>query len=227
MATATKPITITTPKGTFVWPKLIKPDTHFKTDGEYSVKLRVRRETPGVEALIGKIDDVAAQSLADAKAGAKTPAQAKKWETKYLPYTEVTDDDGTPTGEIEFKAAKIASGVSKKTGRPWKASPTLFDAKGTPITGAKRAAMNIGSGTVGRINVELVPYANTVQTGASCSLRLNAAQIIDLVEFGGGNAASFGFDAEDGFDADEVSAEGLTEDADGEGTGADDDDADF
>ena len=198
----------TSPRGVFVYPKLTAPDTKFKAEGEYSVKLKVAEDAPGVAALVKQIEKEAAASLAAAKEKAKTPAEAKKWETKYLPFTRVEDDEGNATGEIEFKFSMKASGVSKKTGKPWTMKPTLFDAKGKPINGS----VNIGNGTVGKVSYEIIPYSPTAQVGASVKLALAAAQIIELRSYGEQSAKDHGFDEEDGYEASDAPAQGDFED---------------
>jgi hypothetical protein len=200
-------IKITLPRGELVgYPKLIVADTKFKAEGEFSVKVRVAEDAPGVSKIISQIDKAAADSLEAAREKAKTPAEKKKWETKYLPYTHVEDENGDRTGEVEFKATMKASGISKKTGKPWKMEPKLFDSKGVPIMGKVRDGLRIGNGSVGIIAATVQPYAPTTQIGASVKLSLEAVQLIKVVA-GGANAAAFGFAAEeDG----EVDVNGLT-----------------
>jgi len=187
--------TMTSPKGTFKWPRLNEPDTKFKEEGEYSVKVVMNPTDKGVQELIDAIDEAAAASLAFAQDKAETPAKAKKWETKYLPYADVEDEDGEPTGEVEVKFTMKASGVNRRTGKAWTRKPAIFDAQGTPLTDAPA----IWGGTVGKINFEIIPYSPTPQVGASVKLGLNAVQIIELVSGGtSASASSFGFGAEDG-----------------------------
>lgn len=192
--------TYTSPKGVFKFPKLTEPDTKFKAEGEYSVKLVVSLSAPGVGELLDKLDDAAAESLANAKANAKNKAEEKKWETKYLPYTRLEDEEtGEETGEVELKFTMKATGVSKKTGKPWSRKPALFDAKGNPIKGE----VAVGGGTVGKISYQIIPYAPTTTVGASVKLALEAAQIIELRSFGEQSASSYGFGAEEGYEYEE------------------------
>jgi hypothetical protein len=197
MAQPKKNPTFTSPKGTFKFPKLIEPDTKFKAEGEYSVKLVVDLNAPGVGELLDKLDDAAAESLANAKANAKNKAEEKKWETKYLPYARLEDEEtGEETGEVELKFTMKASGVSKKTGKPWTRKPALFDAKGAPIKGE----VAIGGGTVGKLSYQIIPYAPTTTVGASVKLALEAVQILELRSFGEQSASSYGFGAEEGYE---------------------------
>jgi hypothetical protein len=196
MAQAPKRPKFTSPKGTFKFPKLTEPDTKFKPEGEYSVKLLLDTDTPECAKLIRMIDEAAAESLAENKAKAKNVAEAKKWETKSVPYQDVLDEEtGEPTGVTEFSFKMTASGTSKKTGKDWTRKPALFDAKGQPIKGSPK----IGGGTVGKVSFELMKWG-TLQLGASVKLALEAAQIIDLKEWGEQSASSFGFGKEEGYE---------------------------
>ena len=90
-----------------------------------------------------------------------------------------------------------ASGVSKKTGRPWQRKPAIFDSQGTPITSFKENN-DIWNGTVLKVAYELRPFYSP-SFGAGCSQVLNAVQIIKLVAGSSRNAEDFGFAAEDGY----------------------------
>lgn len=214
MAKAPQRPTLNSPKGAFKFPKLTTPDTKFKEEGEYSVKLVVASDAPGAADLIAKCDREAEASLKEAKANAKNAAEAKKWETKYLPYAHIEDEEtGEPTGEVEFKFTMKASGVSKKTGKPWTRKPALFDAKGKPI----KDEVDIGGGTIGKISFQIIPYAPTTVVGASCKLALEAVQIIELKQFGDKSASAYGFGEEEGYE--------YTKDEDGESPFEGDEDA--
>jgi hypothetical protein len=85
----------------------------------------------------------------------------------------------------------------------------LIDAKQQPVAND----ILIGSGTTLRCGVEVAPwYVPTM--GIGVSLRLRVAQIIDLVEFGGGGVAAYDFNNEEGF---ETVAASLTSDDELEG----------
>lgn len=224
MAKAPQRPTLTSPKGAFKFPKLTVADTKFKDEGEYSVKLVVAADAPGVAQLIAKCDDAAAESLKEAKANAKNAAEAKKWETKYLPYAQVEDEEtGEPTGEVEFKFTMKASGVSKKTGKPWTRKPALFDAKGAPI----KDAVDIGGGTIGKISFQIIPYAPTTTVGASVKLALEAAQIIELKQFGDKSASAYGFGEEEGYEYTKDEDEGDSPFSEEDSAPADDEPVDF
>ncbi len=223
MAKTPKRPTLNSPKGAFKFPKLTTPDTKYKAEGEYSVKLIVASDAPGVQALIEKADEGAAESLKEAKANAKNAAEAKKWETKYLPYAEILDDEtGEPTGDVEFKFTMKASGVSKKTGKPWSRKPALFDAKGQPIKGEPE----IGGGSIGKISFQIIPYAPTTTVGASVKFALEAVQIIDLRQYGEKSASAYGFEEEEGYEyaesEDDNDSPFSADEDEGEGTSGED-----
>lgn len=210
--------TFISPRGTFKFPKLTEPDTKFKDAGEYSVSLVCDPSDEDVMALIGKIDAGAAACLDTAKNKEKAPAKKKKWETKYLPHKEGEDENGEPTGNVEFKFNMTASGVSKKTGKPWKRTPALFDSKGKPLPGD----VSIWGGTVGFVAFQMIPYSQTIQTGASVKLALEAVQVVSLVSGGHKDAEGYGFGEEDGYDAPERQKDA---DEDEDAAGSDDDGA--
>ncbi|WP_296084234.1 hypothetical protein [uncultured Agrobacterium sp.] len=220
MAQAPKRPKFTSPKGTFKFPKLTEPDTKFKPEGEYSVKLLLDTDSPEAQKLIRQIDEAAAESLAESKAKAKNAAEAKKWETKSVPYADVLDEEtGEPTGVTEFSFKMTASGTSKKTGKDWTRKPALFDAKGQPIKGAPK----IGGGTIGKVSYELMKWG-TLQLGASVKLALEAAQIIELRTWGEQSASSYGFGEEEGYEY--ASGGEFGDETDGDDTASDQDDTD-
>lgn len=204
------------PKGKFLYPKLVKADTKFDPEGVFSVKLVV--DGDDAADLIEAIDAEMENSYQNALEEAGTPAKKKKVKKADTPYSPEEDDEGNETGNVIFNFKLKAVGKNSKTGETWKNAVKLYDARNKEITGSKKKAMNIGSGTVGRIAFQMNPFY-TAQVGAGVSLRLLAAQIIELVEFGGG--FEFG-EEDDGFSSDDIEDEGGFEDETEEG-GADDD----
>ena len=218
--------TFISPKGTFKFPKLTEADTKFKAEGQYSVTLMCDPSGADVQALVDIIDEQAAKTLDRAKDNEKSAAKKKKWMSKFLPYAEGEDQDGEPNGTIEFKFNMTASGKSKATGKPWKRKPGVFDASGKPLP----AGIDIWGGTVGYVAFQIVPYSQSIQTGASVKLALEAAQILDLVSRGSKSAEGHGFDTDlEGYaapDADESDDEDATDDDDDDDDG-DEDEGDF
>jgi hypothetical protein len=189
----------TTPAGVAQYPRLTTPDTKFNPDGEYKVKL----EIPGDSAtdLVTFLDEQF--ELAVAKAKKENPG--KKIKEGNAPYE--TDED---TGKVVVNF-KLKAKVTPKNGEPFEQRPALFDAKGKPIKD-----VNVGGGSTMKVAYEIVPYYTAI-AGAGISLRLKAAQILNLVEYSGGaSAEGYGFGEEEGYEAEDNSAEsnGFSETSD-------------
>lgn len=191
-----------TPVVTFFYPRLGQPDTKFKAEGEYSVKVRGMRAD--MESLIAKLNPLysAAKEAAEAELAEMPIASRKKLEAKggvqMNPlFQEVFDKESEqPTGEVELTFKMTASGVFRngsKAGQTWKRKPDVFDAKLKPMSGAE-----IWSGTKGRVKFEVRPYFISGTGIAGLRLGLLGAQVIELVN---GSSNSSGFDMEDGYEA--------------------------
>ena len=186
MAEKKKAERFVSPKGLASYPYLTKPDTKFNPDGEYKVSLIVAGDdaSKAIAFLTEKHNASVAQ--------AKKENAGKRVKEGELPFIE--NDDGTVTFKFKMKAK-----VTPKKGDPFEQKPALFDAKGKPLTGEPK----IGGGSTIKVSYEVVPYYTAI-AGAGVSLRLKAVQIIELKEYsGGGNAESYGFGEEEGFEADD------------------------
>lgn len=173
------------PKGVASYPYLSKPDTKFNPDGEYKVSLIVAGDDAS------KVIALLTEKHEAAVAQAKKENAGKRVKEGELPFIE-NEDDGTVTFKFKLKAK-----VTPKKGDPFEQKPALFDAKGKPLTGAPK----VGGGSTIKTSYEVVPYYTAI-AGAGVSLRLKAVQIIELKEYsGGGNAESYGFGEEEGFEA--------------------------
>ena len=198
-----KKIIFTTAAGNTKYPRLTTPDTKFKPEGEYKVTLLLG----GVDAekLTKQIDAAMSASFDAAK---KDPAnKAKKIKVADTPYKADLDDAGEPTGLTAFNFKMRASGKTKE-GKEWSRRPGLFDAKGLPIVGAPK----IAGGSIMKVAYSLGGFF-TPLVGAGVSLRLEGVQILKLVEWQSGTAASYGFKAEQG-EEEETNAAGSTAGAD-------------
>lgn len=188
-----------TGKGIAVFPRLESPDTKFKPEGQFTVKLR--QDSDVGEALKNKIIKAANSELArytaeltekardiDVDVSKKAKMALKKVKLADLPYAE--DDD---TGDVTFSFKMTASGVSKKTGKPWTMQPAIFDAKGVVLKNIPK----IGAGSELNVSYEFNVFSSPI--GCGVSLRLVAVQVLKLVEWvAGGNAKSYGFGTTDG-----------------------------
>lgn len=215
MATANKRpsyVQFMSPKGTFVWPNLNAPDTKYKTEGEYRVRLRLgEADAAAFQALVDKHAAAALEAarteltekLAAATKGAekgKLKAQLDKLAAAESSAKPVFDDDGNETGEVEFNIkmpAQITYKDGPKKGDVLKLRPDIFDAAGKLI----KNPPPIWGGTVGYVAGEFRPFY-TEKAGAGVSLRLKAVQIIELASAGQGrDASAYGFGATEGYSA--------------------------
>ena len=181
----------TSPAGIAQYPYLTKPDTKFNPEGEYKCKLEI--SDPAAVATITSFLD---EQYAAAVAKAKKDNPGKKIKEGDVPYA-LNEDTGSVVVNFKLKAK-----VTPKNGDPFEQRPALFDAKGKPLS-----SVNVGGGSKLKIAYEVIPYYTAI-AGAGISLRLKAAQIIDLKEFqGGAEAGAYGFSEEDGYEAEETANE--------------------
>ncbi|MER8505666.1 hypothetical protein NKH91_05980 [Mesorhizobium sp. M0894] len=223
----------TTPRGTFVYPKLSEPDygtkDYPKPDGEYSLKLRmsqsdadlfIRREDKEGNS-IKSLYDAALQEAERLFAELKVETRKKLKEVKPNELFTVLYDKETeePTGEVEFKFKMKASGEFKKgpkAGSRWNRKPDLFDAKGRKIG----KGVNIWGGSEGKVSFAVRDYFVPGTAAAGLTLMLGAVQVIELVSEGSRAADSYGFGEEEGFgyDPDDYREDDAGEDKSNEGS---------
>lgn len=209
----------TSPKGVFVYPKLKDADTKFKSEGEYSVKLKLSADAPETKALIAKLQPHYDSAIKSATAEfAKLPVASRKKLGKLSPnpfFSTVYDKETEePTGDIEFKFIMKASGEYKsgsKAGRKWTRKPTIFSAKGVAL----KDVPEIWGGTIGRISFEIKEGGYFIPgTGAAgLTLELVAAQLITLRSGGEWSAKDHGFGEEEGYEGDTEEATEAGSDA--------------
>lgn len=206
------------PRGIAVWPRLNEPDTKFKQEGEYTVSLAYDKDDPEVTKLIRFLEKRRDEAFND---WLQENPKKKKTASAAPVFTDELDDDGEETGRVLLKFKMKASGVSKKTNKPWKMRPDIFDAKGQKIANPPQ----IGGGSTLKVSFEL--SGNFVESAKQfyLSLRLVAVQVIDLVEFGSRSASDYGFGEEDGYEADDSAFTSNTKPAADEDD-SDDDDSD-
>ena len=180
---------INTPAGVAVYPRLNEPDYKFDPAGQFSVTVRVGAEEG--QKLKDKLD---------AKLDAWHAQQKKERRKPQLKRADLTikpacDDDGNETGELDFKFT-MKHNVTTQTGKSWIQRPKLYDSQGKGFTGA-----TIGGGSKIVVNFVPAPYF-TPTMGCGLKMRLNAVQVIDLVEYQKMGAESLGFAVhEGGFEA--------------------------
>lgn len=196
----------TSPKGSLKYPKLDAPDYGTKDypcpEGRYATKLVLKADAPETKAFIAKLMPHYEEAMAEADQKFKelkveTRKKLKEVTRNDLFTTLYDKDTEEPTGEIEFNFKMPASGIANKgkdNERKWTAKPAVYDAKGKLMV----KVPEIWSGSLGRVSFEVRPYFINGTAAAGLSLKLKAAQIIELRQGGPRSADSFGFEAEEG-----------------------------
>lgn len=172
---------ITTPKGKAVWPRIDTPDTKFDEDGVYSCKLHVSEgEFKAFEAIVKPKLDAAYKEECSRQGKDKIRMAASS-------PLRINDE-----GDHEIYAKQKAKVHTKSKG-------TLeFTIAAVDSQGKKIDMPKIGSGSTLKMAVEVNTWFVPSQ-GFGYTLRLRAVQVLDLIEYGGGDS-SFGFGAEaDGY----------------------------
>ncbi len=185
---------VVSPKGVAKFPKLTTPDTKFKPEGEYSVKLLVPADE--AQPLVDKIEAVIAGAFAAEQARlieAKKAGAAKQLKFADKAYRPELDNEGNETGNIQFTFKSKASYTSKEGDVKRLSPPMLVDAKGVKLP----ANVDVWGGSIIKCAGELNPFATAI--GVGVSLRLNGVQVIELRSGNDRSAASLGFEEEEGY----------------------------
>lgn len=198
MANKFPAVKIMTPRGRAVFPKLDKPDTKWKAEGQYTVKLVLSADgfdqyKDAIASMLNEYESDTRERLASGDGKAKAKAKSISRREEY--FTAEVDDEGEETGNIVANFKMTASGVSKKDGKPWSRKPSVFDAKGKKLD----PCPPVWGGSILKVAADAVPYYNPKDNEVGITLRLNAVQIIDLKTGSNRDAADFGFGEEEGF----------------------------
>lgn len=157
-----------TPKAEALYPFVTKPSTKFDKDGKYKITLLLDPTSTDHLALRKQIRG----HLEAAKVELKAAKLNEPWKEN------VRKEDGTKTGLFE---------VTFKSDFP----PRVFDSVGNKVTGD----LNIGNKSIVKVAYKWAPYKGF---GGGVALYLHAVQIIELVEYAGGEASDYGFAPEEG-----------------------------
>lgn len=201
---------IVTPPGIAIYPKLGKADTKFVSEGEFSVKLRYNANDERVQELLHQVEGAIPEAVEWAKETILKPALEKAEKAKDKakigkakkaleevsaapsPFKEVLDEDGNVTNEVEVRFKTKAEFKDKEGQTVRKTHVPCKDAKRNPVDPRK---VNIGGGSTIKAAVVMYPYHNAKDNVAGMTFRLEACQILKLVEYSGGD---YGFEDEDG-----------------------------
>lgn len=197
-------VKVMTPVGIAVFPKLNQPDTKFKAEGQFGVRLRLSAEE--AQPIIDKYNSVrqahfeaikADLMAGDGKAKAKAKTLKLAADNPFKP--EMDEETGDETGFVLLNF-KMPHRVAREGKPDLLLYPDIFDAKGKQL----KPAPEIWGGSKLRVSGELRPFNTAI--GVGVSLRLQAVQIIELVSRGSRDAAGYGFGVEDGYEANEMPA---------------------
>ncbi len=185
----------TTPKGTAIYPYLCQPD-EFQGKKSWKVNLAYTEGTAECNAMLELIDRLSQEAYETEKAKLK-PAQRNLCRP-YVPYNNEYDKDNRLTGRIVFKFKSKFEYLDKVSGKMMPINIDRFDKAGKATT--VEALGKVGSGSILKVNWFPISFYNSASESAGISMKINAVQFIDIVEFGA-DAGQFGFS-----DADSVVA---------------------
>jgi hypothetical protein len=193
MSEKRKSVKATSPKGSIMWFKLVKPDAKFK---KYTVDLIVE-DSPEIRKIINTMDTLIEETLKEemAKATEKKDfkRKAKLARSKNSSLEEQLDAQGQPTGKFVMKFRLASSGKKKDDSVYQIAPPALFNAQAKPYTDAEKATLQVFNGSIGQVSFEMSPYA--MATGdVGVSLKPKAVMIHKIQQVAA-DASQFGFSA--------------------------------
>lgn len=176
----------TTPAGEYLFPKLLDPDFKFNPEGLFSCTI-ILEPTPENVEFMATLEGEYEEQMAALKEehGDHIKMADKPWGP------EVDYETKVETDRFAIKT-KMKHHIETKAGKSWTQSPKVFDTLGQPV----RKDASIGSGSIGRLSFELVPYY-TAMVGAGVTLRLKAAQVIEAKAFASRSAEDYGFPVEE------------------------------
>ena len=176
----------TTPKGSFHWAHVGTPDTTFKAEGQFHVKLQLAGQE--AEDMRNAVDTAHANWKSEVN---KTKGQ--KAYQEFLPYKVVLGDDGMESG-IQFHFKMKASGVNSRTGQAFTQRPMVVGPDKTPLP----TNIKIANGSTGKVAYEMAPYQ--FGSGLGIQLRRRGVQVLNLIEWNGDSADDSMFSVEDGYE---------------------------
>lgn len=176
--------TMMSPKGVAGYPRIASPDTKFDELGQYKADIAV--EASEAKDLMKRL-----QEIHKSHTGKAAPA------SKNSMFEKEVDEEGEETGRVVFKFR--VKNRTTKTGDLWERQPKVFDAKGNRILDIP----NIGGGSTLKVFFEIYEWSAGGKMGVS--LQPLKVQLIDLVEFSGGDSNPF--EEEEGFTIEEETFE--------------------
>jgi hypothetical protein len=209
--------------GTVAWASIDEADYEYKEEGEFHIRVRFDADAD-LSAMRGEaeaiLDEAYKAMEADLKREKKGALLKKLHRKDDVIPMEVDSKTGDETGYLIIRAGmkhKVTPKSGKYAGKELIFTPDVFDARGKKLNRRPK----IGSGSKVKIAVRPMEYFIAKDGEMGISWKLEAVQIIKLIQGGSRDAASYGFGQEDG-DAIDDAPFGD----EGEGYTADDNDAD-
>ena len=175
-----------TPKGQFHWAHVGTPDTTYKAEGQYHVKLQLSGQE--ADAMRSQVD----QAHANWKSEVNKTKGPKTYQ-EFMPYKVVLGDDGLEAG-IQFHFKMKASGVNSRTGQAFTQRPMVVGPDKAPLP----TNIKIANGSTGKVAYEMAPYQHGASLGVQ--LRLRGVQVLNLIEWNGDSNGDDIFDVEEGYE---------------------------
>lgn len=176
----------TTPKGLALFPQIVTPDTKFNPEGDYHIDILIDPEKAGKMAM--ELENIRDNFMEENEDVQKAKAKSKK----PLLLADVYEE--TDEGLYKFKFKQKAK-IKTKDGKVIEVKIPVFDSFAKPVNTKN---LNMGNKSEIKVCFEAVPYFMPATRTVGLSLRLNAVQLIKLVEYGGQSAESYGFGEEYG-----------------------------
>jgi hypothetical protein len=174
-----------------MWSHLVEPDEY---EGKQQYKINMLLPENDAQNLMDELTQLANEAkeeLVDNNKKVK-PAKKKSCGLK-LPFDEEYDEEGNPTGMVEFK---FNCKPTDSKGRDQQ--PPMFDTKPSKLD----EPIHIGNGSLIKVSYQPRGYYNAAADAAGITLFLRGVQIIELVA--GKDDPSEDFGSEDGdFQADD------------------------
>ncbi len=168
---------IVTPAAEAMWASVTKPCKKYQSkEEEYKIAVLINPSNAEHKAFLEKLKKLWEECGKEKKCPNGKP--------KHFPARKhLRKEDGSETGLLE---------VTFKTGVQY--PPRVFDARGNKVTGE----LNIGNGSIVKVAGSYAFYGPELN-GGGVKLYLSAVQVIELIEWKGGAAEDYGFEATDGY----------------------------
>lgn len=185
-----------TPAAPCIYPAVQSPMNKYQsTDQEFKTTLIFPKVNKWVKEMEATFKKQAAAFIKEEAESAKPQRKAALKKFKYRsPFRDEINEAGEETGNVLISFKRDHKVTRKSDGKTFTFTVPVFDAAGKPIT----KDIRIGNDSLMKVSYESRPYVGNSNESYGVSFRLQAVQLLKLVEFvPGGNADSFGFGTEE------------------------------